>query len=57
MGDRKRVSPLIGMWTSNAIPLVMGVYLTLNTVRERAPLQFRWPWKKTTDEDAGIESS
>jgi lipopolysaccharide export system permease protein len=57
MADRNRVSPLIGMWTPNVILLVIGVYLTLNTVRERAPLRFRWPWQKTTVDDASIESS
>ena len=48
MADRNRVSPLIGMWTPNVLLLVIGIYLTINTVRERAPLQFRWPWQKTT---------
>ena len=57
MADRNRVSPLTGMWTPNVLLLVIGMYLTLNTVRKRAPLQFRWPWQKTTAEDTSIESS
>ena len=55
MADRNRVSPLIGMWTPNVILLVIGVYLTFNTLRERAPLRFRWPWQKTTVDYASIE--
>ena len=57
MADRNRVSPLIGMWTPNVLLLVIGIYLTINTVRERAPLQFRWPWQKTTAKEGKNEPS
>ena len=57
MADRNRVSPLIGMWTPNVILLIIGMYLTLNTVREQAPFQFRRPWQKTTAKDASNESN
>ena len=42
--DRNRVTPLVGMWTPNVLLLITGIYLTLNTVRDRA--SFNWPWKK-----------
>ena len=57
MADRNRVSPLIGMWTPNVLLLVIGIYLTINTVRERAPIQLRWPWKKTTAKEPNNEPS
>ncbi len=41
MADRNIVSPLIGLWTPNLILLIIGLYLTLHTVREKAP--FRLP--------------
>ena len=41
MADRNIVSPLIGLWTPNLILLIIGLYLTLHTVREQAP--FRLP--------------
>ena len=44
LADRNRVTPLVGMWTPNVLLLITGIYLTLNTVRDRA--SFNWPWKK-----------
>jgi len=40
LADRNLVNPAIGMWTPNAIFLVISLYLTLHTVREKAPIQF-----------------
>ncbi|MDP7037377.1 MAG: LptF/LptG family permease [Candidatus Marinimicrobia bacterium] len=39
MADRDIVSPFIGLWTPNFLLLIVGLYLTLHTVRERAPFQ------------------
>ncbi len=49
MADRNIVSPLIGLWTPNIILLVIGLYLTLHTVREQAPIQFKNPFRKKRD--------
>lgn len=38
LADRNQVSPLIGMWAPNAILFLVALYLTLHTVRERAPI-------------------
>ena len=46
LADRNRVSPFIGMWAPNFLLLITGIYLTLNTVRDRASINFNWPWKK-----------
>ena len=51
LADRNRVSPFIGMWSPNFLLLIIGVYLTLNTVRDRTSIQFKWPWKKKSLED------
>jgi lipopolysaccharide export system permease protein len=40
LADRNLVDPAVGMWTPNAIFLVISLYLTLHTVREKAPIQF-----------------
>ena len=48
LADRNRVTPLVGMWTPNVLLLITGIYLTLNTVRDRA--SFNWPWKKKAKE-------
>ena len=37
MADRNQVSAVVGMWTPNAILMIISLYLTLHTVRERAP--------------------
>lgn len=47
MADRNIVSPVIGMWTPNAVLGIFGGYLTLHSVRERAPIVFKWPWQKS----------
>jgi len=50
LADRNRVSPFIGMWAPNFLLLIAGIYLTLNTVRDRASIRFSWPWKKKSME-------
>ncbi len=51
MADRNIVSPLIGMWTPNAVLLIFGWYLTLHAVRERAPFTIKFPWQKKDNEN------
>ncbi|MFC1550336.1 LptF/LptG family permease [Candidatus Neomarinimicrobiota bacterium] len=43
MADRNMVSPVIGMWAPNMLLLIIASYLTLRTVRERAPFNIRYP--------------
>ncbi len=50
LADRNRVTPFIGMWAPNFLLLITGIYLTLNTVRDRASIRFSWPWKKKSME-------
>ena len=50
LADRNRVSPFIGMWAPNFLLLITGIYLTFNTVRDRASIRFNWPWKKKSME-------
>ena len=38
LADRNQVSAAMGMWVPNAVLLVVALYLTLHTVRERAPI-------------------
>ncbi len=38
MADRNQVSAAVGMWVPNAVVLILALYLTLHTVRERAPI-------------------
>ena len=52
LADRNRVSPFIGMWAPNFLLLISGIYLTLNTVRDRASMRFNWPWKKQAMENS-----
>tara|TARA_B100001245_G_scaffold98265_1_gene71326 strand:+ start:3031 stop:4350 length:1320 start_codon:yes stop_codon:yes gene_type:complete len=52
LADRNRVSPFIGMWAPNFLLLITGIYLTLNTVRDRASMRFNWPWKKQSMENS-----
>jgi len=47
MADRNIVTPMIGMWTPNVILAFIGGYLTLHSVRERAPISMKWPWHKS----------
>ena len=51
MADRNIVSPVIGMWTPNVLLAIFGGYLTLHSVRERAPIDFKWPWQKAKVEN------
>ena len=41
MADRNVLHPAVGMWTPNAVLLAVALYLTLHTVRERAPIPMR----------------
>ncbi len=43
MADRNIVSPMVGMWTPNLLLLIVASYLTLHTVRERAPWRIKFP--------------
>ncbi len=43
MADRNIVSPAVGLWTPNVILMIVALYLTLHTVRERPPFQINWP--------------
>jgi lipopolysaccharide export system permease protein len=52
LADRNRVSPFVGMWAPNFLLLIIGIYLTLNTVRDRASMRFNWPWKKQSMENS-----
>ena len=38
LADRNQVSAAMGMWVPNAVLLAVALYLTLHTVRERAPI-------------------
>ena len=42
IADRNILKPYIAMWLPNLILLIIALYLTLYTVRERAPVQFIW---------------
>ena len=43
MASRNLVSPAVGLWTPNVILLIVSLYLTFHTVRERTPLRIKWP--------------
>ena len=43
MAGRNLVSPAVGLWTPNVILLMVSLYLTFHTVRERTPLRIKWP--------------
>jgi len=43
MADRNYVSPAVGMWAPNVVLFLVAFYLTVRTVRERAPLRIKWP--------------
>jgi len=51
MADRNIVSPIVGMWTPNVLLAILGGYLTLYSVRERAPINFKLPWTKSASEN------
>ena len=42
VADRNILKPYVAMWLPNLILLIIALYLTLHTVRERAPVQFIW---------------
>jgi lipopolysaccharide export system permease protein len=42
MADRNIISPFLGMWSPNFFLALVAGYLTLHTVRERAPFQFNF---------------
>ncbi len=43
MAIRNLVTPAVGLWTPNVILLVITLYLTFHTIRERTPLRINWP--------------
>ena len=46
LADRNQISAAIGMWAPNAVLLAVALYLTLHTVRERAPISLVSLFKK-----------
>ena len=38
MADRNQVPAVVGMWMPNVVLMIFALYLTLHTVRERAPI-------------------
>ena len=42
IADRNILQPYVAMWLPNLILLIIALYLTLHTVRERAPLRINW---------------
>ncbi|MBT3829481.1 MAG: YjgP/YjgQ family permease [Candidatus Marinimicrobia bacterium] len=46
LADRNIISPFLGMWSPNIFLAVVAGYLTLHTVRERAPIQFNFSIRK-----------
>ena len=40
LADRNQVTPEVGMWAPNIVLLIIALYLTLHTIRERAPISF-----------------
>jgi len=50
MADRNLVSPFIGLWTPNILLLIIGLYLTVHTVRENTPFTFPKFTKKIKNE-------
>ena len=42
MADRNAIHPAIGMWTPNVVLLVVALYLTLYSVRERPPIPMQF---------------
>lgn len=51
MADRNIVSPFVGLWTPNIILMIIGLFLTLHTVREQAPFRFPKLFKKKEKEN------
>ena len=54
LADRGILTPMVGVWSPNAILLVIATYLMLHTVREQPPLRFDFNFfkrfKKKKDE-------
>ena len=51
MADRNMVPAAVGMWSSNLVMFVIALYLTLYTVRERAPIpMIRFPSRRKKDD-------
>lgn len=54
MADRNIISPFLGMWAANIFLGIVAGYLTLHTVRERAPIQFNFsminPFKRDSQD-------
>ena len=46
LADRNYVSPVVGVWSPNAILLLISMYLMLHTIREQAPLRFNFNFFK-----------
>ena len=46
LADRNQISAATGMWAPNAVLLAVALYLTLHTVRERAPISLVSLFKK-----------
>ena len=46
LADRNQISAAVGMWAPNAVLLAVALYLTLHTVRERAPISLVSLYKK-----------
>lgn len=42
LADRLIISPWIAMWTPNIVVGFVGIWLTINTVRERSTLDWNW---------------
>ena len=40
LADRNQVTPEVGMWAPNIVLFIIALYLTLHTIRERAPISF-----------------
>ncbi len=54
LADRTIVSPLVGIWTPNALLFIIAAYLLIHTVREQPPLRISFNifnrFKKNKDE-------
>lgn len=51
LADRNQVTPEIGMWAPNFMLLLFALYLTLYTIRERAPFSILLSLKKSNPND------
>ncbi|MED5317006.1 MAG: LptF/LptG family permease, partial [Candidatus Neomarinimicrobiota bacterium] len=51
MADRNMVPAAVGMWSPNLVMFIIALYLTLYTVRERAPIpMIRFPSRRKKDD-------